>query len=405
MVGVPEKTFGDWAARFLALGYKVARVDEQESALAKEMREKKANTAPESKIIQRSLAAVYTQGTLMGDFLIGDTSTFIMSIKEDAASRQFGVVFADVATAEFNLCSFTDDAAYTGLETLLVQVRPREIVYERGGLSLAVDKMLRATAAGAVFSPRLPGAEFWDAPTTLDQLELGKYFGEVAGPAASDRRGHWPAEVLAALAQPALLAAFGGLVSYFKCDWDDFILRVESADLIFHVPGRFILIDPRLIGQGTFLRYDPLRHGNSLLLDGQVLICFSIITGRLSFILNCPAIFFPSRRCSTSRCSRTTSIKGPRDPCSTSCATASRLLVRTCMQQSRKKIVISHRRGLTRQATFSQVALPSAAENSRYPKSAARSRRFGSAHTPACNPTGGLSAVPLHSIKILLLTC
>ncbi len=58
MVGVPEKTFGDWAARFLALGYKVARVDEQESALAKEMREKKSDAKPASKIIHRSLAAV-----------------------------------------------------------------------------------------------------------------------------------------------------------------------------------------------------------------------------------------------------------------------------------------------------------------------------------------------------------
>lgn len=40
MAGVPEATFPDWAARFLALGYKVARADERESALAKQMREK-----------------------------------------------------------------------------------------------------------------------------------------------------------------------------------------------------------------------------------------------------------------------------------------------------------------------------------------------------------------------------
>lgn len=41
MAGVPEATFPDWAARFLALGYKVARADERESALAKKMRERK----------------------------------------------------------------------------------------------------------------------------------------------------------------------------------------------------------------------------------------------------------------------------------------------------------------------------------------------------------------------------
>lgn len=37
----------------------MARVDEEESALAKEMREKKSDAKPASKIIQRSLAAVY----------------------------------------------------------------------------------------------------------------------------------------------------------------------------------------------------------------------------------------------------------------------------------------------------------------------------------------------------------
>jgi hypothetical protein len=41
--------------------YKVARVDEQESALAKEMREKNTKTKAASKIIQRKLAAVFTQ--------------------------------------------------------------------------------------------------------------------------------------------------------------------------------------------------------------------------------------------------------------------------------------------------------------------------------------------------------
>ena len=41
MVGVPEATFTLWACKFLGRGFKVARVDEAETALAKEMREKK----------------------------------------------------------------------------------------------------------------------------------------------------------------------------------------------------------------------------------------------------------------------------------------------------------------------------------------------------------------------------
>lgn len=41
MAGVPEATFPEWAARFLAAGHKVARVDERENAIAKKMRESK----------------------------------------------------------------------------------------------------------------------------------------------------------------------------------------------------------------------------------------------------------------------------------------------------------------------------------------------------------------------------
>ena len=44
MVGVPEATLTLWVGRFLGRGFKVARVDEAESMLAKEMREKKVRS-------------------------------------------------------------------------------------------------------------------------------------------------------------------------------------------------------------------------------------------------------------------------------------------------------------------------------------------------------------------------
>jgi hypothetical protein len=64
-----------------------------------------------------------SQGTLSGEFLVGDHSRFILSITESATTpRRFGVCFADVGTAEISLCGFDDDPALTHLETLLVQV-------------------------------------------------------------------------------------------------------------------------------------------------------------------------------------------------------------------------------------------------------------------------------------------
>ncbi len=42
----PLRAHGRWACKFLGRGFKVARVDEAESALAKSMREKKVHSIP-----------------------------------------------------------------------------------------------------------------------------------------------------------------------------------------------------------------------------------------------------------------------------------------------------------------------------------------------------------------------
>ena len=81
-----------------------------------------------------------------------------MSIKEEEP-RTFGICFADAATGEFNVCTFEDDPAYSQLETLLVQVNPKELVLEKGGVSKALNRLLR-TYTGGVEQNRLEaGAE------------------------------------------------------------------------------------------------------------------------------------------------------------------------------------------------------------------------------------------------------
>lgn len=58
-----------------------------------------------------------------------------MAIKEKIDSGtnlpSYGVCFIDTATSELNLCGFVDDAERTTLETLLVQIRPKELVLEK----------------------------------------------------------------------------------------------------------------------------------------------------------------------------------------------------------------------------------------------------------------------------------
>jgi DNA mismatch repair protein MSH6 len=63
MVGVPEASLDHWANQFVAKGYKIARVDQMETALGKDMRERgDAKSKKEEKVIRRELATVLTSG-------------------------------------------------------------------------------------------------------------------------------------------------------------------------------------------------------------------------------------------------------------------------------------------------------------------------------------------------------
>ena len=91
MVGVPESSLDQWASQFVAKGFKIARVDQMESALAKEMRErdgkKPVMPAKEDKVVRRELGVVWTSGTLVdGSLLQDDMSTHCAAIKVGGSS-------------------------------------------------------------------------------------------------------------------------------------------------------------------------------------------------------------------------------------------------------------------------------------------------------------------------------
>ncbi len=151
MVGVPESSLDMWASQFVAKGYKIARVDQSETALAKEMRERdgKSAKAPE-KVIRRELSQVLTSGTLVDAAMLqDDMSTYCVAIKvlctfEDTRTGTneqqeevvdgvpaFGIAFVDTATGEFNLTEFQDDVDMTRFETFVAQIRPQELLLEK----------------------------------------------------------------------------------------------------------------------------------------------------------------------------------------------------------------------------------------------------------------------------------
>jgi DNA mismatch repair protein MSH6 len=132
----------------LGKGYKVGRVDQAETALGAEMRvanekekgktggKKKPEPKEKEKIVRRELHKVYTNGTLIdGEMLHDDQAGHCISIREEelngGSNNVFGVCVLDCATSQFDLSVFQDDICRTKLETLLRQVRPKEILFTK----------------------------------------------------------------------------------------------------------------------------------------------------------------------------------------------------------------------------------------------------------------------------------
>ncbi|KAF2705002.1 DNA mismatch repair protein Msh6 [Pleomassaria siparia CBS 279.74] len=259
MAGVPEASLDMWASQFVAKGYKVARVDQMESALGKEMRErdddnKPAKKAKEEKIIRRELASVLTSGTLVDTGMLQDEmSTYCMAVKEIDCDNlpAFGVAFVDTATAQFQLCEFTDDIDMTRFETLIAQMRPGELLLEKACISAKAMRILKNNSTPTtLWNPLKPGKEFWASGRTIAEIEASKYF---ESPTEDDIEA-WPPVLREARDQELAMSAFGALLQYLQT------LKIERD----------------LVTLGNFAWYDPIRKATSLVLDGQSLINLEI---------------------------------------------------------------------------------------------------------------------------------
>ncbi|KAJ4182391.1 DNA mismatch repair protein msh6 [Fusarium falciforme] len=260
MVGVPESSLDYWVNQFIAKQYKVARVDQMETNLGKEMRERQDKSGKKAdKVITRELACVLTAGTLVdGGMLQDDMASYCVAIKESVVDDlpAFGIAFADTATGRFYLSSFVDDVDLTKFETLIAQTGPRELLLEKSKLSTKALRILKNnTSPTTIWTHLKPDTEFWDADTTRRELGCGKYFkvedidDEV-----------WPEALQQFRDDDIVMSAVGALVSYL----------------------RFLKLERPLLSQGNFERYNPIQKNGTLVLDGQTLINLEVFSNSVN---------------------------------------------------------------------------------------------------------------------------
>lgn len=222
MVGVPESSVDFWIAKFLAKGYKVGKVDQCETALGAEMRNKGSlptskfsKPPPQSKtagkeIVRRELRSVVTSGTIVdGNILTDDAATCLLAIKETLNSSGFpvfGVIVMDAATAEFNLSHFEDSANRTHLETIMSRFKPKEILHEKSGLSSASLRVLRNTASSDCTWTALKSEEFLELEECV--CRLAELFQESGG--------QIPETIQSFYNKVETIQALGGLLWYLR---------------------------------------------------------------------------------------------------------------------------------------------------------------------------------------------
>lgn len=250
LAGIPEMSFDYWASEFIKKGFKVAKVDQKETLLAKEMKDRDAGKK-EAKVIQRELSCVLTGGTLTQDGMLSDDmATYCLAVKQNSnrdGSNIFGVSFIDTATGAIRLLEFNDDAECTNLETLVNQIKPKEIIVEKNNLSTLATKIIKFNSAeNFLWNTLKPETEFWDCETTVEEFSKAKYFEAED----LDDRSHWPPVLLDYAENKCIgFSSFGGLLWYL----------------------RSLKLDHDLVSIGNIEQYDIYKSISTLILDGQTL--------------------------------------------------------------------------------------------------------------------------------------
>lgn len=140
----------------------------------------------------RELNKVYTNGTLVDPAMLTDDHAghciSIREVESDGGSNNtFGVCVLDCATSQFDLSVFQDDICRTKLETLMRQIRPKEMLFTKvsstrqlclliaymriqGQLSVSTTRLLKAVLPAACLWTSLREVEGFDYEDTMKEL-------------------------------------------------------------------------------------------------------------------------------------------------------------------------------------------------------------------------------------------
>ncbi|KAG6917118.1 hypothetical protein DXG01_003784 [Tephrocybe rancida] len=258
--------------KFLGKGYKVGRVDQAETALGAEMRMaadksqgKVSKDKGKDKIVRRELNKVYTNGTLVDAELLTDEQAghciaiHEEEIQENPDNNKFGVCVLDCSTSQFDMSAFEDDVCRTKLETLMRQIRPKELLFVKGNLSVPTTRLLKAVLPAACLWTGLRTVEGFSYEETLQEVKaMYSEDGDDTMGVEDDETGlpaGVPEPIKVMLDSQNAIKALGSMIWYL----------------------RQLNIDKDILSMKNFNVYDPMKKGEGLTLDGQTLAHIEVL--------------------------------------------------------------------------------------------------------------------------------
>ncbi|XP_020249887.1 DNA mismatch repair protein MSH7 isoform X2 [Asparagus officinalis] len=245
-VGISESGIAGAVQKLIARGYKVGRMEQLETS-------DQAKARGKSSVIERKLVHVSTPSTTI-DNNIGPYAVHLLALKEGVknGSPIYGFAFLDYAALKFWVGSISDDGSFAGLGALLMQVSPREIVYESSGLSKEAHKaLIKYASAGRTtmqLTPVMPSANFLGPEEVRNLIHSKRFF---TGSSSS-----WTSAFDCATYYDLTICALGGLLEHLSR------LKLDDA-----------------LRNGELLPYHVYK--SCLRMDGQTLVNLEIFSNNV----------------------------------------------------------------------------------------------------------------------------
>lgn len=161
MSGFPEKSYDYWSGRFLENGYKIARVDQVENMVAKNIREREGSGKKE-KIIKRELKEIVTSGTVYNnDHLRSPISVYLGVIergecfeKDCRCSVHLSIILYEASLNRIFFDSFCDTDDFAALKTVFAQNEIKEVISDRQVKIGSYFQLIRPQGGGSYISFR-----------------------------------------------------------------------------------------------------------------------------------------------------------------------------------------------------------------------------------------------------------